>query len=98
MELRQVEYAVAVADEGGFTRAATAAHVSQPALSQAVRLLERELGAELFHRLGRTVPPTPAGEAFLVPARQLLRDAANVRSSVAAVAGLRAGHLDLVAL
>lgn len=98
MDLRQVEYVVAVVDHGGFTRAAAATHVAQPSLSQAVRALEAELGTPLFHRLPRRVTLTAAGEAFLGPARQLLRDAATARSSVAAVAGLEAGHLDLVAL
>ena len=98
MELHQVAYAVAVADHDGFTRAALASHVSQPALSQAVRTLESELGAALFHRLGRRVVLTAAGEAFLGPARQLLRDMENVRATVAAVAGLSGGRLDLAAL
>ena len=44
MDLRQLEYVLAVADEGGFTRAARAVHVAQPSLSQAVRSLENELG------------------------------------------------------
>jgi DNA-binding transcriptional LysR family regulator len=98
MELRQVEYAVAVAEEGSFTRAAAAQHVAQPSLSQGVRSLESELGAPLFHRLGRSIALTPAGEAFLGPARQLLRDAGTVAAAVASVAGLRSGHVDLVAL
>ena len=69
MDLRQLEYVIAVVDEGGFTRAARSVHVSQPALSQAVRSLERELGVELFNRSGRTVALTSAGEALLGPAR-----------------------------
>ena len=89
---------VAVVDEGGFTRAATAMHVAQPSLSQAVRSLEAELGVELFHRTGRQVTLTAAGEALLEPARQALRDAATARAAVAQVAGLDAGHLDLVSL
>lgn len=98
MELRQAEYVVAVIEEGGFTRAAAKVHVAQPTLSQGIRTLERELGVALFHRLGRRVGLTPAGEAFEGPARQMLRDAENVRQSVAAVRGLQAGRLDLVAL
>jgi DNA-binding transcriptional LysR family regulator len=98
MEIRQVEYALAVVDEGGFTRAASALHVSQPSLSQGVGNLERDLGLPLFHRLGRRVSLTAAGDAFVGPARQLLRDADIIRASVAAVRGLRAGRLDLVAL
>jgi DNA-binding transcriptional LysR family regulator len=98
MELRQVQYAVAVIDHDGFTRAAAALYVSQPSLSQGVANLETELGTPLFHRVGRRVVLTPAGEAFQEPARQLLRDARTIRDIVGAVAGLQAGRLDLVAL
>jgi len=98
MELRQVQYAVAVIDHGGFTRAAAALYVSQPSLSQGVANLETELGTPLFHRVGRRVVLTSAGEAFQEPARQLLRDARTLHDIVGAVAGLEAGRLDLVAL
>jgi len=98
MELRQVAYAVAVVDSGGFTAAADDVGITQPALSQAVAALERDLGAPLFHRLGRTVTLTAAGQAFLGPARQMLRAAAAAREATADVAGLRSGRLDLVAL
>ena len=98
MDLRQVRYVLAVVDAGGFTKAAATIPMSQPALSQAVRSLERSLGAELFHRLGREVRLTAAGRAFVGPARAMLREAANARSAVADVAGLGAGRLDVVAL
>jgi DNA-binding transcriptional LysR family regulator len=98
MDLRQAEYVVAVVDEGSFTRAAASIPVSQPSLSQGIRTLETELGVALFHRLGRKVVLTPAGEAFVGPARQLLRDAATAREAASSVAGLRSGRLDLVAL
>jgi DNA-binding transcriptional LysR family regulator len=98
MDLRQMSYVVAVVDEGGFTRAADVMHVAQPSLSQAVRSLEAELGVELFHRTSRSVRLTSAGEAFLEPARQALRDAATARAAVAEVVGLHAGRLDLVCL
>src|SRR4051812_8416999 len=98
MELRQVEYVVAVVDHGGFTRAAAALHVSQPSLSSGVATLERELGVALFHRLGRRVVPTSAGEAFLLPARRLLREANAARAAVGEVAQLATGTLDVVAL
>ena len=73
MELRQVEHVIGVVEHGGFTRAAAALHISQPALSQSVRTLERELGSDLFVRAGRSVTLTAAGEAFLAPARRGLR-------------------------
>jgi DNA-binding transcriptional LysR family regulator len=98
MELRQVEYVVAVAEHGGFTRAAKALHVSQPSLSGGIATLERELGVALFHRLGRRVQLTSAGEAFLPPAQRLLREAGAVRDAVAGVAELGRGSLDLVSL
>lgn len=98
MDLRQASYVLAVVDHGTFTAAAASIPVSQPALSQAIATLERELGTELFHRLGRSVVLTPAGEAFVEPARRMLRDAEVARSAVAEVAGITAGHLDVVAL
>src|SRR5438874_5975005 len=98
MEIRQVEYFVGVIDHGGFTRAAAELHVTQPSLSQGIRTLEGELGVPLFHRLGRTVTLTAAGSAFEVPARQLLRDVRTSTAAVAAVRGVAAGTLDLVAL
>lgn len=98
MDLRQASFVVAVVDEGTFTAAAASIPVSQPALSQAVALLERELGTPLFHRMGRRVQLTAAGEAFLGPARRMLRDAEVARAAVADVAGLTTGRLDVVAL
>ena len=98
MELRQAEYVIAVVDEGGFTRAARTLHVSQPSLSAGVANLERELGVALFHRLGRRVALTSAGEAFVAPARRMLREAGAARDAVAEVAQLAHGTLELVSL
>ncbi len=98
MDLRQAAYVVAVVDEGTFTAAAASIPVSQPALSQAIGALERELGTPLFHRIGRSVQLTPAGAAFVGPARRALREAEAARSAVVDVAGLATGRLDLVAL
>ncbi len=98
MDLRQAGYVIAAVDQGTFTAAAASIPVSQPALSQAIATLERELGTELFQRLGRQVRLTAAGEAFVEPARQMLCDAAVARAAVADVAGLQAGRLDVVAL
>jgi LysR family transcriptional regulator, carnitine catabolism transcriptional activator len=98
MDLRRLRLFLAVVDEGGFTRAAEAEFVSQPSVSQAIRELEDELGAALFHRLGRGVVLTTAGEALVGPARQALRDVEVARAAVAAVAGLETGRLDLCAL
>jgi LysR family transcriptional regulator, carnitine catabolism transcriptional activator len=98
MDLRQLRYALAVVDEGTFTAAAAACFVAQPSLSQAIASLERDLGVALFERLGRRVALTAAGEAFVPAAREALRAVATIRADVDAVAGLGAGHLDLVAL
>ena len=78
MDLRQIEYAVAIVDHGGFTKAAAALYVAQPSLSQSIKRLEADLGAPLFVRRGRGVRLSPAGHAFLGPARRLLRDASTV--------------------
>ena len=98
MELRQVEYVVGVVDAGTFTAAAAALHVSQPSLSQGVARLEAELGTPLFHRVGRGAVLSAAGEAFVGPARRMLREARLARESVEAVSELETGTLDLVAL
>ncbi|WP_019203768.1 LysR family transcriptional regulator [Tsukamurella sp. 1534] len=73
MEFRQLEYLVAVADSGGFSRAAQRCFVSQSAVSHQIATLEKELGAELFTRAGRHVALTEAGETLLPRARELLR-------------------------
>jgi DNA-binding transcriptional LysR family regulator len=98
MDLRQVDYVLAVAEEGGFTAAAAAVNVAQPSLSQSVRNLEAELGVELFHRVGRGVVLSSAGEAFVAAARQVRREVAELRDSVAAVRDVVAGTLEVAAL
>jgi DNA-binding transcriptional LysR family regulator len=97
VDLRQLEYFLAVVDHGGVTRAAAAICIAQPSLSQAIRGLERELGVELFHRTGRGLVLTAAGQALVAPARQVRDDATAGRSAVADVAALHAGRLDLAA-
>lgn len=98
MERRQLEYFLAVIDHGGFTAAATALHISQPALSTAVRTLERDLGAMLFHRLPRGVKLTDAGAEFAESARVIMRELDTARARVDAVTGLIAGRLDMISL
>ncbi|WP_416967920.1 LysR family transcriptional regulator [Streptomyces sp. 4F14] len=95
MDIRQLEYFLAIVDHGGFHRAATASYVSQPSLSQAVRALERDLGTDLFHRIGRRAVLTEAGRALIGPAREAVRSLQTARSSVEAVHELRTGRLDL---
>jgi DNA-binding transcriptional LysR family regulator len=98
MDVRQLSYVLAVADEGTFTRAAEVLQISQPSLSQGIRALEAELGAELFERRARPVRLTAAGEALIEPARRAVRDLQTARAAVESVTGLESGHLDLVSL
>jgi len=78
MELTQLRYVVAVADTGNFTRAAKAAQVAQPSLSQQINKLESELGHRLFHRMGRRAVPTEAGDLFIHRARRILFEVDNM--------------------
>src|SRR4051812_23933907 len=82
MEFRQLEYFVAVAETGSFTRAAQRCEVAQPSLSQQVIKLEGRLGVKLFDRLPRRVVLTDAGQRFLDKAKHLLASAADVVRSV----------------
>ncbi|WP_089317013.1 LysR family transcriptional regulator [Actinomadura mexicana] len=87
MNLRQLRYVVATADHGTMTSAAQALYVAQPALSRAVRELERELGLELFARSGRGVVLTPVGE-------QVVRQARVALDAVDAIEGLAVTRAD----
>lgn len=95
MQLQQLRYFAAVADTRHFTRAAEREHVAQPSLSQQIRALERELGAELFHRARGHITLTDAGETLLPFARRILADAETARREVQEVAQLRRGRLRL---
>jgi len=98
MDLRRLEVFLAIVDEGSFHGAADELGVSQPAVSQSMRVLEGELGAPLFHRVARGVRLTDAGEALCLPARLALRDAEAARQAVEAVKSLLSGHLELACL
>jgi DNA-binding transcriptional LysR family regulator len=93
MELRQLEYLVAVAEEASFTRAAGRVHISQSGVSAQVRQLERELGAALIDRSSRAARLTDAGTAALPHARAALNAAAALRQAVDEVNGLVRGRL-----
>ncbi|MGY0489863.1 LysR family transcriptional regulator [Streptomyces sp. WG-D5] len=93
MEMRQLEYFVAVAEERNFTRAAERVHISQSGVSAQIRGLERELGAKLFDRSARTVTLTVAGKAALEHARAALAAAAAIGPAVAEVTELIRGRL-----
>jgi DNA-binding transcriptional LysR family regulator len=98
MDIRQLEYFLAIIDHGGFNRAAAALYVSQPALSQAVQGLERDLGSSLFHRIGRRAVLTEAGRALIEPARAAVRSLEIARAKVTAVGELHTGRLDVAAM
>lgn len=95
VELRQLEYFVAVADEGGFGRAAGRLHVVQASVSQQVARLERELGLRLFDRTTRRVGLTAAGERLLPEARTALAAAARVKHMAAEIVSGTEGVLRL---
>lgn len=82
MELHQLRYFVAVAESGGFSKAARRCYVSQPSLSQQIIKLEQELGQRLFERLGRSVVLTEAGRALLPRARLVLTETGNIKSGI----------------
>lgn len=93
--VHQLEYFVAVSEEGQFTRAAERLHVAQPSVSAQVRQLERALGATLFHRGPGPVTMTDAGETLLPLARRVLADLAEVVTRVTELEGLRRGHVGI---
>lgn len=86
MELRQLVYFAAVADELNFARAAQRLHIVQPAVSQQVRRLERELGVQLFDRTSRRVKLTAAGERLVLQARAVLAAADRMGQMAAELA------------
>ncbi|MFJ6934513.1 LysR family transcriptional regulator [Streptomyces sp. NPDC101132] len=95
MQFQQLVYFVAVAETRHFTRAAERVHVAQPSLSQQIKALERELGAELFSRARGNIALTDAGEALLPLARRILADAETARVEVQELAQLRRGRVRL---
>ena len=82
MELRHLEYFVAVADTGGFTQAARTLHVVQSGVSATIKALERELGSALFTRSSQAVTLTAAGHALLPRARETLDAARAAKDAV----------------
>ncbi|MGH2870224.1 MAG: LysR substrate-binding domain-containing protein [Solirubrobacteraceae bacterium] len=93
MELRQLRYFIAVAEELHFRRAAARLHISQPPLSQQIARLEQELGCRLLNRTRRRVELTAAGEAFLRDARAMLGE---LEVAVATVRRIDTGQAGLL--
>jgi len=82
MELRQLRYFVSIVDHGSLSRAALVLHVAQPALTQQLRQLEDELGAQLLHRSAQGVLSTDAGKVFYEHAQAILKQVGDARSAV----------------
>jgi DNA-binding transcriptional LysR family regulator len=95
MDLRQLRSVVAVARHASFTKGAEALAVAQPALSQHIATLERELGVRLFERSSRRVALTDAGRAFAARAERILADVASAIEEMAAHAGGLRGRVVL---
>jgi DNA-binding transcriptional LysR family regulator len=95
VELRHLEYFVAVAAELNFSRAAQRIHVVQSALSASVARLEKELGVDLFDRSRRQIALTAAGEVFLTHAREVMHTADRARTSVDAFRDQLSGTVTL---
>jgi len=93
MDLRQLRYFVAVAEECHFGRAAQRLHMAQPPLSQAIRRLEEDLGVELLERTTRRVALTPAGERFLGRSRQILHEVDQAAREAARIAAGEIGRV-----
>src|SRR5882724_11186949 len=93
VEIDQVAALVAVVRGGGFTRAAAALHLSQPAVSRRLNLLERELGAPLFERIRSGAVLTEAGKAFLPHAEAMLASRRDGIEAVRALEGADRGSI-----
>lgn len=93
MEHRLLEYFLAVCEELHFTRAAEKLGISQPTLSHQIRLLERELGAPLFHRSGKKTILTQAGQILLGHAHRVINEVKLARQEINELSGLQRGKL-----
>lgn len=93
MDLRQLEMAIAVADNASFTRASQQLYVAQSAISRKIKLLEEELGEPIFKRVNKKVYVTPAGQTLLRYARRIFQDMRNAKLEISEIAHLERGQL-----
>ncbi len=93
MELRQLRYLVALADERHFTRAAQREHIAQPALSQQIRRLEQSVGLPLVERTTRHVAMTEAGDLLVARARRILAEVEAADAELRRLAGMETGRV-----
>ena len=98
MDLRQLRYLVALAEERHFTRAAAREHIAQPALSQQIRRLEEEVGLALVERTTRHVTITEAGELLVARARRILSEVDAARTELQGLRGIQTGHVTVGAM
>jgi LysR family transcriptional regulator, transcription activator of glutamate synthase operon len=98
MDIRQLRYLVALADERHFTRAAAREHIAQPALSQQIKRLEDELGLTLVERSTRQVTITDAGELLVARSRRILAEAEAARAELESLKGVESGRVTVGAM
>src|SRR5579859_2563511 len=98
MDLRQLRYLVALAEERNFTRAALREHIAQPALSQQIQRLEREVGLPLVERTTRRVVITDAGETLVARARRMLAELDAAQQELQSLRGVLTGRVTLGAM
>lgn len=95
MELRQLEYFYALCQELHFTRAAEMVGISQPSLSQQIRLLEHEIGTPLFDRIGKKTALTEAGELLLKYTRNIFHEIEQAKISIDELNGIQRGTISI---
>ncbi|GKV56082.1 LysR family transcriptional regulator [Sporosarcina sp. NCCP-2222] len=98
MELRQLEYFIAVCEELHFTRAAEKLGLTQPSLSQQISLLEHEVGIKLFDRIGRRIAITESGSILLEHAYRVFHELSQAKAAIGELHGLERGALKVGAL
>ena len=93
MDISALQAFLAVAESGSFSRAAERIYLTQPAISKRIAALEREIDARLFDRIGRGIHLTPAGEALLTRARNVLKELDDVKRGITNLSGSISGEL-----
>lgn len=93
MDISALQAFLAVAESGSFSRAAERIYLTQPAISKRIAALEKEIGARLFDRIGRSIHLTPAGEALLGRARNVLKELEDVKRGITNLSGSISGEL-----
>ena len=94
MDMKELNYIVAIADAGSISAAAEKLFMAQSSLSQALSLYESELGTPIFVRTSRGVRPTPSGSVFISHARQILNHYRLAQSEVWDIEGLNGGRVE----